>query len=65
MMKLLVTNSLFNKEAYVECLRMMGVEAYPTMLGVMLDVDAYKANYRPAFVPHLVYMNHKWVKELY
>lgn len=65
MMKLYVTNNLFAKEAYVEHLKAFGVEAYATDNGVMLDIDAYKANYSWSKVSHFVYMNHRWIKQLY
>lgn len=64
MMKMYVTNPLFNKALYAHCLNCMGVAAYPVEGGVMLNVDQYREKYSAATAPHMVYMNHRWVKVL-
>lgn len=64
MMKKYVTNHLFNKNLYAHCLHLMGVAAYPVEDGVMFDADQYRANYSAATAPHMVYVNHRWVKAL-
>lgn len=65
MMKLYKTNDLFNKSLYVSCLEKIGVKAVAVDNGVMIDMEAYKQNYHAYNAPHMVYMNHKWVKQLY
>lgn len=64
MMKKYPTNSLFNKALYVQCLNRMGIAAYPVEDGVMIDVDQYREKYSAATAPHMVYINHRWVKVL-
>jgi len=64
MMKEYRTNSSFNKTLYVECLRSMNINAYATNDGVMIDINQYRANYSAATAPHMVYVNHRWVKVL-
>lgn len=65
MMKLYETNELFNKALYISCLAKMGVKAEATESGVLIDMEAYKERYSVANAPHMVYMNHRWVKQLY
>lgn len=65
MMKKYLTNDLFDKAAYVAALAHIGVDAEATEDGVLINMEQYKANYRASEVPHLVYMNHRWVKALY
>lgn len=65
MMKLYDTNPAFNKDLYIECLAKMGVKAYKTEDGVMIDIEAYKANYSLLRAPHMVIINHPWIKALY
>lgn len=64
MMKKYTTNSLFDKVLYTECLHLMGIAAYPVEDGVMIDVDQYREKYSAATAPHMVYVNHRWVKAL-
>ena len=64
MMKKYQTNDLFNKALYVTCLAKMGVPAYAVDDGVMIDMEAYKANYQGWNAPMMVRNNHRWVKEL-
>lgn len=63
-MKLYKTNDLFDKTAYIQALAKIGVNAQATAEGVLIDMEAYKANYKAFSAPHIVTMNHKWVKEL-
>ena len=65
MMKLYETNDLFDKSLYVSCLEKIGVKAVAVANGVMIDIEAYKQNYHAYSAPHMVYMNHKWIKQLY
>lgn len=64
MMKKYWTNNLFNKALYVACLAKMGVPAYVVDDGVMIDMEAYKANYSVSRAPMMVINNHRWVKAL-
>lgn len=65
MMKLYVTNPYFDKAAYVACLLAMNIPAEIHEFGVMIDIIAYRANYKGWNAPHMVYVNHQWVKALY
>lgn len=65
MKKLYITNSHFDKAAYVVALYSMGIPAETHPMGVLIDLDAYRANYKGWNAPHMVYVNHQWVKALY
>ena len=64
MMKKYQTNDLFNKALYVACLAKMDVPAYVVDDGVMIDMEAYKANYSASRAPMMIINNHRWVKAL-
>ena len=64
MMKKYNTNDLFNKEGFVKALTSMGITCEAVADGVLINIDEYKANYNPATAPHIVFMNHRWVKAL-
>lgn len=63
-MKLYKTNTLFDKTTYIQALAKIGVKAEATADGVLIDMEAYKANYKAFSAPHIVTINHKWVKAL-
>ena len=64
MMKEFLTNDLFDKATYIDCLARIGVEAQATENGVLLNMTQYKANYKISTAPNMVTINHKWVKAL-
>ena len=64
-MKLYETNSMFDKTQYASLLNKMNIRAEAVESGVMIDMEQYKANYHGAIAPHMVYMNHKFVKKMY
>lgn len=64
MMKKYNVNRGFDKTAFVSCLRSMGVDAYEVEDGIIFNANQYREKYSAATAPHMVYMNHRWVKAL-
>lgn len=64
MMKKYTVNRWFDKSTFVACLHSMGVDAYEVEDGILFNAEQYREKYSAANVPHMVYMNHRWIKNL-
>lgn len=54
-------NPLFEKEVFLACLRKIGIDCYAVEDGICFDMEAL-LNVKYASMPHLVYMNLRFMK---